>query len=110
MPASPGENELRISAASKLHTFRQLDNSDVWKFAIYLAFERRACCPLHAAAPLGPAAADVLAATDGGGALAAFLNSSKGAFERTRDEFFVCRGRLCSEWQQQMLFASDILR
>jgi len=41
---------------------------------------------------LEPAAADVLAATDGGGALAAFLNSSKGAFERTRDEFFVCAG------------------
>ena len=39
-----------------------------------------------------PAAADVLAATDGGGALAAFFNSSKGAFERTRDEFFVCAG------------------
>ena len=41
---------------------------------------------------LEPAAADVLAATDGGGALAAFFNSSKGAFERTRDEFFVCAG------------------
>ena len=51
--------------------------------------------PLCAACGRGawvPAAADVLAATDGGGALAAFFNSSKGAFERTRDEFFVCAG------------------
>ena len=49
-----------------------------------------------------PAAAGVLAATDGGGALAAFLISSKGAFERTRDEF-------CARAAVQRVAAADAL-